>query len=51
MARARETVERAWLESTPVRGESPSSAVSEGILAPTLMTSIDRAAGRVLARV
>jgi len=36
--------------STPVDEESPSSAAPEGILPPTLITSIDRAAGRVPAR-
>jgi hypothetical protein len=49
VARARQAVERAWLGSTPLHEESPSSASPEGILARTLMTSIDRAAGRVLA--
>jgi len=50
MARAREAVEREWLESTPVREGSSSSAAPERYPAPTLMISIDRVAGRVLAR-
>ena len=43
-------MEPVWLESTPVREESPSSLVAKVSWLLTLMTSIKRAAGRVLAR-
>jgi hypothetical protein len=49
LAKARAAMERAWLESTPVRNDAQPSPVPRIPWFLALLTTLKRAAGRVLA--